>query len=67
MKIPLNLSLFQDLCNSLPLKCNEKSKPHVNDDLDEWESETEETLNDGHQSLDQALLHAFTASKDPLA
>jgi hypothetical protein len=66
MTIPLNLRLFQGFFDSLPLKCNEKPKPHVNDDLDEWESESEETLNDGTQSLDQAPLHAFTASIDPL-
>jgi hypothetical protein len=65
--IQVDLHLFQDFFDSLPLKCNEKPKPQVNDDLDEWESESEETLNDGHQSLDQALLHAFTASIDPLA
>jgi hypothetical protein len=65
--IPLDLTLFQDFFDSLPLKCNEKPKPQVNDDLDGWESESEETLNDGHQSLDQALIHAFTASIDPLA
>jgi hypothetical protein len=64
--IPLNIHLFQGFFYSLPLKCNEKPKPHVNDDLDEWQIKSEEMLNDGPQSLDQALLHAFTASIDPL-
>jgi hypothetical protein len=64
--IPMDLHLFQDSFDSLPLKCNEKPKPHVNDNIDGWESESEETLNDGPQSLDQALLHAFIASIDPL-
>jgi hypothetical protein len=59
--------LFQDFFNSLPLKCNLESKPQVNNDHDGWERELEETLNDGHQSLDKALLRAFTKSLDPLA
>jgi hypothetical protein len=67
MTIPLELRLFQGFFDSSPVKCNEKPKPHVNDDLNEWESESEETLNDWPHSLDQALLHAFTASIDPLA
>jgi hypothetical protein len=66
-KNPLDLHLFQDLFNSLPLKCNEESKPQVNNDHDWWESESEETSNDGPQSLDKALLHAFTKPLDPLA
>jgi hypothetical protein len=65
--IPLDLPLFRDFVDSLPLKCNENTKPQVNDDLERWESEPEETLNDGPQSLEQALLQAFTASIDPLA
>jgi hypothetical protein len=65
-KKTLDLHLFQDFFNSLPLKCNEESKPQVNNDHDGWESESEETLNDGPHSLDKALLHAFTKSLDPL-
>jgi hypothetical protein len=66
-KNPLYLHLFQDFFNSLPLKCNEESKPQVNNDHDGWESKSEETLHDGPQSLDKALLHALTKSLDPLA
>jgi hypothetical protein len=65
-KNPLDLHLFQDLFNSLPLRCNDESKPQVNNDHDEWESESDEKLNDVPQSLDKAFLHAFTKSLDPL-
>jgi hypothetical protein len=65
--IPLDLPLFQDFFDSLPLKCNDNRKPQVRDNLDGWESELEDMLNDGPHSLDQALLHALTASINPLA
>jgi hypothetical protein len=64
---PLDLHLFQDFFNSLPLRCNEESKPQVNNDHDGWEIESDETLNDGPKSLDKALLHTFTKSLNPLA
>jgi hypothetical protein len=59
--------MFQEFFNSLPLRCNEESKPQIHEDHDGWKSESYERLNDGHKSLDKALLRAFTKTLDPLA
>jgi hypothetical protein len=37
----------------------------TNDSAD-WESQSRDPLNDGHQSLDNAFIHAFAKSIDPL-
>jgi hypothetical protein len=59
-KSQFDLPMFQDFFNSLPIRCNTQ-------DHDGWKSESNETLNDGPKSLDNALLHAFTKTIDPLA
>jgi hypothetical protein len=66
-KSPFELPMFQDLFNSLPIRCNKESKPQVTEDHDGWKSESDETLNDGPKSLDKAFLHDVTETLDPLA
>jgi hypothetical protein len=51
----------------LPIRCNKESKPQVTEDHNIWKRESNETLNDGPKSLDNAFLHAFTKTLDPLA
>jgi hypothetical protein len=59
--------IFQDFFNSLSIRCNKEFKPQVTEDYDGWKSESNETLNDGPKNLDNAFLHAFTKTLDPLA
>jgi hypothetical protein len=66
-KNTFDLPMFRDFFNSLPIRCNNEFNPQVTEDHDGWKSESNETLNDGPKSLDNAFLHAFTKTLDPLA